>query len=120
MLDTAHEWTAVRVPGPSSRQPRHHRTVPQGKSRRAISAQGVDARVRHRREGDMSELDWDLLRKLVAEFGFWPATTDPDDIERHRRQCADADAHHRAWLRAYGPDGSKRARWSHLSKARRT
>lgn len=29
---SAHERTAVRVPGPSSRQPRYHRTVPQGKS----------------------------------------------------------------------------------------
>jgi hypothetical protein len=24
------------------------------------------------------------LRSLAAELGFWPATTDPDDIERHR------------------------------------
>jgi hypothetical protein len=31
-----------------------------------ISVQGVDARVRHRREGDMPELDWELLRELAA------------------------------------------------------
>lgn len=32
ILASAHERTTVRVPGPSSRQPRDHRTVPQGKS----------------------------------------------------------------------------------------
>ena len=37
---SAHEWTAVRVPGPSSRQPRLHRTVPQGKSWHAARASG--------------------------------------------------------------------------------
>ncbi len=26
-----------------------------------------------------------LISKLVDEFGFWPATTNPEDIERHRR-----------------------------------
>lgn len=25
------------------------------------------------------------LRELAADLGFWPATTDPDDIARHRR-----------------------------------
>lgn len=39
-LEEAPEWTAVRVPGPPSRQPRHHRTVPQGKSRHATRASG--------------------------------------------------------------------------------
>ncbi|WP_165824955.1 hypothetical protein [Mycolicibacter senuensis] len=54
------------------------------------------ARVRHRREGDMPELDWELLQELAAGFG------------------ADADAHH------YGTEGSTRTSWSHLSKAGRT
>ncbi len=26
-----------------------------------------------------------LISKLVDELGFWPATTNPEDIERHRR-----------------------------------
>ncbi|MDD7811608.1 hypothetical protein PP713_03400 [Mycobacterium sp. CSUR Q5927] len=67
-----------------------------------IGVQGVDARVRHRREGDMPKLDWELLRELAAEFG------------------ADADARHQASLRDHGAGGSTRTRWSHLSKAGRT
>lgn len=31
-------------------------------------------------------------RELVAELGFWPATTDPEDIEWHRRLNAALDA----------------------------
>ena len=46
----AHEWTAVRVPGSPSRQPRNHRTVPQGKSRH-LRVQEVGARGRRRRNG---------------------------------------------------------------------
>jgi hypothetical protein len=48
-------------------------------------------------------LDMRRLRELAVEFGFWPATTDPDNIERHRRQSAEADANHAAFLREYGP-----------------
>ena len=33
-----------------------------------------------------------LLRELADEFGYWPATTDEADIERHRRLHAAADA----------------------------
>ena len=33
----------------------------------------------------MAELDMAKLRELSLEFGYWPATTDPDDIERHRQ-----------------------------------
>ena len=29
-------------------------------------------------------LDMALLRELAEEFGYWPATTDEADIERHR------------------------------------
>ena len=50
-------------------------------------------------------LDMALLRELAAEFGFWPATTDPDNIERHRQQSAEADAKHAAYLREHGPGG---------------
>lgn len=30
------------------------------------------------------------LRELAAELGFWPATIDPDDIERHREHNKNA------------------------------
>jgi hypothetical protein len=29
-------------------------------------------------------IDAERLRELAAELGFWPATTDEADIERHR------------------------------------
>lgn len=44
-LSKAHEWMAVRVPGPPSRQPRFHRTVRQGKSWHAKRASGGRPRV---------------------------------------------------------------------------
>lgn len=48
--EIAQERTAARVPGPPSRQPRLHRTVPQGKSRHVTHVQAVDARGWRRRE----------------------------------------------------------------------
>jgi hypothetical protein len=30
-------------------------------------------------------IDTERLRALVAELGFWPATTDEADIEHHRQ-----------------------------------
>jgi hypothetical protein len=30
-------------------------------------------------------IDTERLRELAAELGFWPATTDEADIERHRQ-----------------------------------
>ena len=41
-------------------------------------------------------LDMGTLRELAAEFGFWPATTHPEDIQRHREHNRNADrfAHH--------------------------
>jgi len=36
-------------------------------------------------------LDTERLRKLAAELGFWPATTDEADIERHRQHNKNAD-----------------------------
>ncbi len=32
------------------------------------------------------------LRALAEELGYWPATTDPEDIARHRRLNAALDA----------------------------
>ncbi|MCH9669009.1 MAG: hypothetical protein K0U76_17440 [Actinomycetia bacterium] len=40
----------------------------------------------------MTELDVALLRRLAAELGYWPATTRPEDIERHRRLNEALDA----------------------------
>jgi hypothetical protein len=37
-------------------------------------------------------LDMARLRELAKEFGFYPATTNPGDIERHRRLNAAVDA----------------------------
>jgi hypothetical protein len=39
----------------------------------------------------MAELDMDKLRELARELGFWPATTDPEDIDLHRRLNAALD-----------------------------
>ena len=64
----------------------------------------------------MAELDMARLRTLADELGFWPATTDPADIERHRRDNAADKARHEAYLREYGPGGPKRHRWDHLRK----
>lgn len=33
----------------------------------------------------MGNLDMAKLRELAAELGYWPATTDEADIDRHRR-----------------------------------
>ncbi len=44
-------------------------------------------------------IDTERLRELAAELGFWPATTDEADIERHRQHNKNADhwlaRHHR-------------------------
>ena len=40
----------------------------------------------------MAELDWARLREFAEELGFWPATTNPEDIERHRRLNKALDA----------------------------
>jgi len=52
-------------------------------------------------------LDMALLRELAAELGYWPATTDPDDIERHREHTTNADF----WL-------ARSHRFDHLKKSR--
>jgi len=36
-------------------------------------------------------IDTERLRELAAELGFWPATTDEADIERHRQHNKNAD-----------------------------
>lgn len=61
----------------------------------------------------MAELDWARLRELARELGFWPATTNPEDIERHRRLNKALDA---------APDLDKAAKkFAHLhTKAKRT
>ena len=36
-------------------------------------------------------IDMNRLRELAAVLGYWPATTDPEDIERHRQHNKNAD-----------------------------
>jgi len=55
----------------------------------------------------MAELDMARLRELSLELGFWPATTDPYDIERHREHNKNADF----WL-------ARSHRFDHLKKPR--
>jgi hypothetical protein len=40
----------------------------------------------------MTELDQVKLRELAQELGFWPASTKPEDVERHRRLNKALDA----------------------------
>jgi hypothetical protein len=42
------------------------------------------------------EPDMSKMRELAAELGYWPATTDDEDIERHRRLNAALDKAHTA------------------------
>lgn len=39
----------------------------------------------------MTQVDTKRLRELADELGYWPATTNPEDIERHRRLNAALD-----------------------------
>ena len=61
-------------------------------------------------------LDMALLRELAKEFGYWPATTDEADIERHRRDNAADNARYEVYLREYGPGGPRHHKWDHLRK----
>jgi hypothetical protein len=36
-------------------------------------------------------INTERLRELTAELGFWPATTDEADIERHQQHDENAD-----------------------------
>ena len=52
----------------------------------------MNREVRQRRpQGAASEIDWTKSRELAEQFGYWPATMDPEDIERHRRHNEAAD-----------------------------
>ena len=48
-----------------------------------------------------------LRAEMAAELGFWPATTDPEDIEAHRQHNKNADY----WL-------ARRHRFDHLKRVR--
>lgn len=41
-------------------------------------------------------MDTKKLRELAEEFGYWPATTNEEDIEQHRRLNAALDKAHTA------------------------
>ena len=71
-LKAAQERTVVRVPGPSSRQPRDHRTVPQGKSRHATRASGGRPRVALPETAEVTEQELSAadaaLRERITEL----------------------------------------------------
>lgn len=56
---------------------------------------------------------------LAAELGYWPANTDPESVERHRRNAAADAASHAEYLRQYGPTGYRRNQYRHLMEEKR-
>ena len=56
---------------------------------------------------------------LAAELGYWPASTDPESVARHRRDAAAESASHAEYLRQYGPNGYRRNQYRHLSEQKR-
>ena len=60
-----------------------------------------------------------LRAQLNEELGFFPASVDPESVDRHRREAARSDVDHEAYLREYGPSGYKRNRWRHLIEQKR-
>jgi hypothetical protein len=61
-------WHPLGLPTPADRRPLRGRTPTQAMT-----------------------VDTERLRELAAELGFWPATTDEADIERHRQHNKNAD-----------------------------
>ena len=56
----------------------------------------------------LADLDLKKLREYAEELGYWPATTRPEDIERHRRLNAALDV---------APDPEKTSRkFAHLRR----
>jgi hypothetical protein len=99
-LRKAHERTAVRVPGPPSRQPRIHCTVPQGKSWHAIALQVVDAQGRRCRkwpemnERQLSATDAALRERITELSVHIPCGGLRGPVQRRGRwqSCADEDS----------------------------
>ena len=56
---------------------------------------------------------------LAAELGFHPASTEPEAVERHRREAARAEADHPEYLRQYGPGGHRRNQYRHAVEKKR-
>lgn len=57
--------------------------------------------------------------ELAAELGYWPASTDPESVARHRRAAAADAASQAEYLRQYGPNGYRRNQYRHLSEQKR-
>ena len=47
------------------------------------------------------------------------AFTDPESVERYRREAAADSASHAEYLRQYGPNGYRRNQYRHLSEQKR-
>jgi hypothetical protein len=99
-LGKAQEWTAVRVPGPPSRQPRFHCTVPRGKSWHATALQVVDVRRRRCRkwlemnEPQLSATDAALRQRITELSVHIPcgALRGPIYPRGRWQSCADEDS----------------------------
>jgi hypothetical protein len=51
-------------------------------------------------------IDREAMRAAAAELGYWPASTDPEALEKHREDNRRFDA-----ANAHDPDGT---RWSKM------
>ena len=56
---------------------------------------------------------------LAAELGYWPASTDPASVARHRRDAAADTASYAEYLRQFGPTGYRRNQYRHLMEEKR-
>ena len=56
----------------------------------------------------------DLRARLNDELGFYPASTDPESVARHRREAAADAESHAQYLRQYGPNGYRRNQYRHM------
>lgn len=60
-----------------------------------------------------------LRAALNDELGFYPASTDPKSVARHRRESAADAEYHAEYLRQYGPNGYRRNQYRHLLDRKR-
>ena len=72
-----------------------------------------------RLSGEAMTADHPTRAELAAELGFWPASTDPESVERHRREATADAVSHAEYLRQYGPTGYRRNQYRHLIEEKR-
>lgn len=57
--------------------------------------------------------------ELAAQLGYWPASTDPASVARHRREAAADAASHAEYLQQFGPNGYRRNQYRHVMEEKR-